>query len=104
MKLSDFPVVQAKAKGLIKPGASREENLKSIFEYQRDEIKFGFPPKWDNVKASETIGYGIEYCNTKATLFHALCKIAEIPSRIHTGWIMSGLRLIRLILFRSVIC
>lgn len=89
MKLSDFehPVVQAKAKELIKPGASREENLKSIFQYLRDEIKFGFPPKWDNVKASETIGYGIGYCNTKATLFHAFCKIAEIPSRIHTGLI-----------------
>lgn len=89
MKLSDFehPVVQAKAKELIKPGASREENLKSIFRYLRDEIKFGFPPKWDNVKASETIGYGIGYCNTKATLFHAFCKIAEIPSRIHTGLI-----------------
>jgi len=47
MKLSDFdhPVVQAKAKALITPGASREENLKSIFQYLRDEIKFGFPPK-----------------------------------------------------------
>jgi transglutaminase-like putative cysteine protease len=89
LKLSDFdhPVVQAKAKELIKPGASREENLKSIFLYLRDEIKFGFPPKWDKVKASETIGYGIGYCNTKATLFHAFCRIAEIPSRIHTGLI-----------------
>lgn len=89
IKLSDFdhPVVQAKAKELIKPEASLEENLKSIFLYVRDEIKFGFPPKWDNVKASETIGYGIGYCNTKATLFNALCKIAEIPSRIHTGLI-----------------
>lgn len=89
MKLSDFdhPVVQAKARELIKPGSSREENLKSIFQYLRDEIKFGFPPKWDKVKASETIGYGIGYCNTKATLFHAFCKIAKIPSRIHTGFI-----------------
>lgn len=88
-KLSDFdhPLVQAKARELIRPGASREENLKSIFLYIRDEIRFGFPPKWDRVKASETIGYGIGYCNTKATLFNAFCKIAEIPSRIHTGLI-----------------
>jgi|APMed6443717190_1056831.scaffolds.fasta_scaffold01655_6 hypothetical protein len=88
-KLSDFdhPVVQDKAKELIRQGASREENLKSIFLYLRDEIKFGFPPKWDNVKASETIGYMTGYCNTKATLFHAFCKIAEIPSRIHAGLI-----------------
>jgi len=89
MKLSDFehPLVQAKARELIKPGASREENLKRIFMYLRDEIKFGFPPKWDKVKASETIGYRIGYCNTKATLFNALCKVAEIPSRIHAGLI-----------------
>ena len=89
MKLSDrdHPLVQSKARELIRPGASREENLKSIFLYIRDEIRFGFPPKWDRVKASETIGYGIGYCNTKATLFNAFCKIAGIPSRIHTGLI-----------------
>jgi hypothetical protein len=97
MKLSDVehPLVQAKARELINPGARREENLKSIFMYIRDEIRFGFPPKWDKVMASETIGYGIGYCNTKATLFNALCKVAEIPSRIHSGLIdlsiMSGI-------------
>jgi hypothetical protein len=54
MKLSDYdhPVVQAKARELIKPEASREDNLKSIFQYLRDNIKFGFPPIWDKVKAS----------------------------------------------------
>lgn len=89
MKLSDYehPLVQAKARELIKPEASREENLRSIFMYVRDEIRFGFPPVWDKVKASETIGYGIGYCNTKATLFNALCKVVGIPSRIHSGLI-----------------
>lgn len=89
MKLSDYddPLVQAKAGELINPAASREENLKSIFMYLRDEIKFGFPPVWDKVRASETISLGIGYCNTKATLFNALCKVAGIPSRIHTGLI-----------------
>jgi hypothetical protein len=93
MKLSDFehPLVQAKARELIKPGAKREDNLKNIFMYLRDEILFGFPPKWDKVKASETISYGIGYCNTKATLFNALCKVAEIPSRIHSGLIDLGI-------------
>jgi len=89
MKLSDFehPMVQARAKALTQSGASTEEKLKSIFHYLRDEVKFGFPSRWDSVKASETIEYGIGYCNTKATLFHALCMAVNIPSRIHTGLI-----------------
>ena len=89
MKLSDYddPLVQAKAGELINPAASREENLRSIFMYLRDDIRFGFPPVWDKVRASETIRLGIGYCNTKATLFNALCKVAGIPSRIHTGLI-----------------
>lgn len=39
------------------------------------------------MKASETLQYKVGYCNTKTTLFHALCKAAGIPSRIHTGMI-----------------
>ncbi|MCU0458928.1 MAG: transglutaminase-like domain-containing protein [Bacteroidales bacterium] len=89
MKLSDadHPLVQGKAGELISLGASREENLKRIFLYVRDEIRFGFPPEWDKVRASGTIGLGIGYCNTKATLFNALCRVAGIPSRIHAGLI-----------------
>jgi hypothetical protein len=51
----------------------------------RDGIQFGFPQKWDEVKASETLKYKIGYCNTKATLFLALCKAAGVPARLHTG-------------------
>jgi len=87
--LSDFrhPVVQAKAAELTRQKTTQLDKLQSIFVYIRDEIKFGFPPKWDKVKASETIEYGIGYCNTKATLFAALCKSSELPARIHYGLI-----------------
>jgi hypothetical protein len=54
-----------------------------IFLYVRDEIKFGFPGKGDFMKASQTIKKKIGQCNTKATLFMALCKAAGIPVRIH---------------------
>jgi transglutaminase-like putative cysteine protease len=48
------------------------EKIESIFYFVRDGIKFGFPPKFDEVKASQVIDYGLGYCNTKATLFLAL--------------------------------
>jgi hypothetical protein len=87
--LSDFkhPIVEAKAAELAKQKTTQLEKLESIFYYVRDEIKFGFPSKWDKVRASETISYGVGYCNTKATLFVALCKALEIPARLHYGLI-----------------
>jgi len=84
---SDHPVIKAKAKSLIHGHEERMYQMKSIFYFVRDEIKFGFPPKWDNVKASETLTHGIGYCNTKATLFKALCDASDIPCRIHTALI-----------------
>ena len=88
-KLSDFehPEIIKTAHGLVKGENTPIEKVKRIFHFVRDEIQFGFPPVWDAVKASETLKYKIGYCTTKATLFHALCQAAEIPSRIHTGWI-----------------
>jgi hypothetical protein len=83
----DHPSIQAKAKEISAGKATVLEKLESLFLFVRDEVRFGFPPRWDEVKASETIQYGLGYCNTKATLFLALCKAINIPARIHTGLI-----------------
>jgi len=87
--LSDFdhPAIQEKAKKLTAEKSTMIDKVESIFIFVRDEIQFGFPSKWDQVKASETLQYGRGYCNTKATLFHALCRAIDIPARIHTGLI-----------------
>jgi hypothetical protein len=89
MILSDHthPEVQAVAARLTDKDQSDLENLENIFHYVRDEIKFGMPSRWDAVKASETIACKKGYCNTKATLFKALCTAVDIPARIHTGLI-----------------
>ena len=84
---NDHPEVQATASRLTSAKKNQTEKLESIFHFVRDEIKFGFPPVWDKVKASETLDYRLGYCNTKATLFHALCKAVGIPTRIHTSLI-----------------
>jgi hypothetical protein len=88
-RLSDFdhPVVENKAAELTLGREAPLEKIASIFHFVRDEIRFGFPPKWDEVKASEVLGYGLGYCNTKATLFLALCQASGIPVRVHFGLI-----------------
>jgi hypothetical protein len=81
----EHPAVKAKAKELTRDQDSVMDKLRSIFHFLRDEIMFGFPPKWDEVKASEVLDYGYGYCNTKAILFLALCKASGINARIHNG-------------------
>jgi hypothetical protein len=83
----DHPQVQFTASELTSTRQNQFDQLHAIFHFVRDEIEFGFPSKWDKVKASETLEYQLGYCNTKATLFHALCKAVGIPSRIHTALI-----------------
>jgi len=83
----DHPLIRTKVKELTCDRISRLDKLESLCYFVRDDIQFGFPPKWDNVRASETLRYGIGYCNTKAALLLALCKAASIPARIHTGLI-----------------
>ena len=89
LRLSDFdhPKVTNLASTLTQATQTPIEKVESIFHYVRDEIKFGFPPTWDVVKASESIEYGLGYCNTKATLFVALCRAAGIQARLHFGLI-----------------
>lgn len=57
--------------------------VERFFHYVRDDIRFGFPPDGDLTAASETTRLGFGQCNTKGTLFLALCKAAGIPARLH---------------------
>jgi len=53
----DHPRVRAVAIQLTSAKMNHIEKLNAIFSFVRDEIRFGFPPKWDQVKASETLDY-----------------------------------------------
>lgn len=83
--LSDFdhPIVKAKAAELTNKTAADKDKIQNIFNYVRDEIAFGFPANGDIIRASQTIVLKMGQCNTKSTLFLALCKAAGIPARIH---------------------
>ncbi len=56
--------------------------VKAIYNYVRDEIKFGYNFS-DDITASEVLKDGYGQCNTKATLLMALLRALGIPNRIH---------------------
>ncbi len=58
------------------------ERLKSIYNYVRDEILFGYNAE-DGIPASKVLKDGYGQCNTKGTLFMALLRACGIPCRIH---------------------
>jgi hypothetical protein len=84
-RLADFdnPLLRERAERLTGSTITVLEKLNRLFHYVRDNIKFGFTQHGDLVKASTTIRLGIGQCNTKGTLFLALCKSVGIPARIH---------------------
>jgi hypothetical protein len=83
----NHPDIRRLASKLSHVGQTDTERFASIFHYVRDEIKFGFPPKWERVRASETLKYGMGYCNTKSILLAAVCRAAGIPAKLHFGLI-----------------
>jgi len=58
------------------------ERVKSIYNFVRDDIKFGYNLS-DDITATEILKDGYGQCNTKATLLMALLRATGIPNRIH---------------------
>lgn len=83
----DNDLVRKTAERLTDGTLSTKEQFDRLLAYVRDEIQFGFPATGDLTKASETIELGIGQCNTKATLLRVLCKVLDIPARIHISLI-----------------
>lgn len=60
----------------------KENRIKAIYNFVKDEIKFGYNVS-DDITASNVLKDGYGQCNTKATLLMALLRVAGIPNRIH---------------------
>ncbi|MBK8493255.1 MAG: transglutaminase domain-containing protein [Saprospirales bacterium] len=82
---SSHPKIREIAFQLTESAESDEEKVKSLFYFVRDEIRFGFPSRLEDMKASEVVSEKVGVCNSKTTLFKALLDVAGIPSRIHYG-------------------
>ena len=79
----EHPSVQEVAKRLTGDVESDRAGLARLFLFVRDDIKFGFTNRWNDLKASEVLVAGVGHCTTKATLLHSLCRAAGIQSRVH---------------------
>lgn len=88
----DDPAIRETALRLAGSETTARAKLDRIFHFVRDDIRFAFPVEGDFVKASETLRLGYGQCNTKATLFLALCKAAGIPARIHFSLIRKDIQ------------
>ncbi len=88
----DHPIVKDTAQRLTQSEVTCSLKLRRLFLFVRDEIRFAFPIEGDFVKASDTIQLGYGQCNTKATLFLALCKATGIPARIHFSLITKDIQ------------
>ena len=61
---------------------SAVEGVKSIYNFVRDEIKFGYNVS-DDIPAADILLDGYGQCNTKSTLLMALLRACGVPNRIH---------------------
>ena len=61
---------------------SEFDRIRSIYNFVRDEIMFGYNID-DDISASKVLSDGYGQCNTKGTLFMALLRACGIPCRVH---------------------
>ena len=87
--LEETPMLNYSARNIQQLLAERDwntlnefERLKSIYNFVRDEILFGYNVD-DSIPASKILSDGYGQCNTKGTLFMALLRACNIPCRIH---------------------
>jgi hypothetical protein len=76
------PLIREVAKRLEVDSKLGEEKTRTIYNFVKDDIKFGFNES-DDIPASKVLQDGYGQCNTKASLFMALLRSVEIPCRIH---------------------
>lgn len=70
---------------------TKEDVIKSVYNFVRDEIKFGYN-QTDSIPASEVLKDGYGQCNTKGSLFMALLRSLDIPTRFHGFTIFNELQ------------
>lgn len=75
-------VVRETADRLVQGAATPREAAIYIYNFVRDEIKFGYNRR-DDITASEVLRDGYGQCNTKSVLLVTLLRAASIPARFH---------------------
>ncbi len=79
----DHPEIVKLSRTLTGGTLNDREKAVRIHDFVRDRINFGWTSAFYNQSASAVLRAGVGFCNTKSTLFTALLRAAEIPSRQH---------------------
>jgi hypothetical protein len=87
------PEIVSNAQTLCSGAFTDREKLDRLFLFVRDQIKFGFAPEFDFLKASQVLANGYGHCNNKAVLLTALCRAIGLSARMQHGLI--DLRVLR---------
>lgn len=69
----------------------REQQIRAIYNYVRDDILFGYN-RDDSLSASQVLADGYGQCNTKGTLLMALLRAVGVPARFHGFTIFNQLQ------------
>jgi hypothetical protein len=78
---SDNPAIMALATRIAPVDLPVTERVSRIFAFVRDEVLFGFGPRFYDYRASQVAEIRRGFCNTKGTLFIALLRASGIPAR-----------------------
>jgi Transglutaminase-like superfamily len=76
------PKIVALAKEITIDATTAQAAAVLIHNWVRDRILFGLPPRFYATTAIESLDEKIGYCNTKVSLFNALLRAKNIPTRI----------------------
>ncbi len=74
--------IQKLARQITGQLAEPQARAVAIHNWVRDQIKFGIPNAFYQMTATDVLDAGIGYCNTKCTLFAALLRAINIPTRL----------------------
>jgi len=68
---------------ITKDDKTEVEKAVTIYHHVKETVKFGWCTQFYAMNAREIYASGYGYCNTKATLFNTMLRIAGIPARQH---------------------
>ncbi|MEM1448895.1 MAG: transglutaminase-like domain-containing protein [Planctomycetota bacterium] len=88
---ADHPRIQELARELTAGATDDRTRAVRLHDFVRDEVRFGFQPRFYAVRASEVLAGGVGYCNTKSSLFIALLRAAGVPARARFVEIDAGI-------------
>ncbi len=83
---SDNPYIVATAQDITKDCTTQEEKAKKIFEFVNMYLTYDTSSTYRNKGSLSAMLTGRGVCEEYATLFCALCRASDIPSRVITGY------------------